>query len=584
MCGIVGYIRVEGSSDNCALNVLKKLEYRGYDSFGWVNESHEQKRFVGAISDIPYAEHLQNAHTTIAHTRWATHGVVSVENAHPHKSNESSIFIVHNGVISNDRNLRVNLEKAGFLFESSTDTEVIANLLESIHFENSSLSPYHVLFEAGKILEGEYAICVLFRSEPTHIYAMKNGSPLVVSCEGSSGAFVSDTFALYDDFSTFAEINDRDVLSLALGDNSVTLDIYNGVEFFTIEKTTSPLPPIDRNYVQTSLGKFDTYMRKEMSEIPQVLCSADRIDTSAFGPYSEKEITITGCGSAYYASMIGHYFRRQLQPTVKTHSVSADEISSLFSLSDVENLLCISQSGETYDTLRPARDVKRNGNSVLSITNRVSSALADISDVCILQNAGLEKCVLSTKSIVSQCAILYKLFGGTFSLQKFASVWSSVFDECFLQDVSDLAFNFKHHDHYFHIGRGVLYPVALENALKLKEVTYCHAEGMGAGFFKHGTLSLIDDRFIVFAHLPSPKNKELYDLTVANIHEIEARRGTVITIGHDSSCDITLPSLDDPLESLLHLGIGQYYAYYLAKELGRNIDQPRSLAKSVTVR
>ena len=176
------------------------------------------------------------------------------------------------------------------------------------------------------------------------------------------------------------------------------------------------------------------------------------------------------------------------------------------------------------------------------------------------------------------------MFNGSFDLADFSELYAHTFNESFKLKIENLAKSVKSKDHFFHIGRGIYYPVALENALKLKEITYCHAEGMAAGFFKHGTLSLIDDRFVTFAHLPPKSQKGLYDLTHANIKEIEARNGYVVTIGHDESCDFQLPAIDDVLGSLLHLGFGQYFAFYLANELNRNIDQPRSLAKSVTVR
>ena len=337
---------------------------------------------------------------------------------------------------------------------------------------------------------------------------------------------------------------------------------------------------------EDSLRHFPNYMWKEMHEIPKALRSVCDLDLKWIkSELQDKSIMLTGCGSAYYVAEMGLYLRQMVDSKSQTHCIQADEIEHKANLKALKTLVCISQSGETFDTLEPAKAVLQQGNTVVGITNVGHSTLAKISTHSVIQHAGTERCVLSTKSIVSQFGILYRLFVKKDKLRELPQVWESTFTSKVLHRLETYASLYKDTDHFFHIGRGIYYPIALENALKLKEVTYCHAEGMGAGFFKHGTLSLIDDRFLVFAHLPSPEtDQELYDLTQANISEIRSRNGRVITVGHDVSCDIELVHIDRYINPILHLGVGQYFAYYLAMTLGRNVDQPRSLAKSVTVR
>jgi glucosamine--fructose-6-phosphate aminotransferase (isomerizing) len=542
MCGIVGVVSLNKGSDKIALDSLRKLEYRGYDSFGFVNEALSPKKHIGAISKTNFQEDLDaRSKVTIAHTRWATHGVVNLENTHPHCSMDKSFFVVHNGVISNYAHWKRILGACGYKFYGDTDTEIVANLL---HFLSLTYdTPMLILRELRNCLEGEYALCMYSpKIWGERIYVMKKKSPLVFGHSEDLAIVSSDPSALSPHFSTYVDLQDNEILCISEDSLSISIQLFLNRE---------------------SMDFSNRYLTIDVLE------SDDG----------------TGCGSAYYAAEIGLYLRHMYSPSSVTMCVQADEIERRIDLSTIKNLVCISQSGETYDTLEPARAVIEYGNRVIGVTNVKTSALAKLSTFPVIQNAGVERCVLSTKSIVSQCAALYKMFTQRDDLFSFSNVWNETFTKDLLDKIEAYAFDFLGKDHFFHIGRGVFYPIALENALKLKEVTYCHAEGMGAGFFKHGTLSLIDDRFVTFAHLPlRDHDEELYDLTLANIAEIKSRWGKVVTVGHDSSCDICLPNTHRYLNPLLHLGVGQYFAYYLAIAMGRDVDQPRSLAKSVTVR
>lgn len=592
MCGIVGVISQAQKSEHQALEGLKHLEYRGYDSFGMIStKDFVAKKQIGSVGKANLA--LSNASkTTIAHTRWATHGKVTLENTHPHSSQQKRFHLVHNGVISNFESLKEFLISKSFTFEGQTDSEVIVNLLEYLElneFNPLEESREQLLSKLVEMLEGEYAIAVLGRDWGDSIYAIKNKSPLVFAIKEDLALIASDELPLVEYFEDFYELKDSQILTLT-SDGEVKARLYSSLEPLIELPLVSQ--KITKSIEASELGTSPNFMWKEMQDIPKALEEAQKVDLSfAREALREARVVLTGCGSAFYAAQIGHIFRKMQQPMAQTLSFPADEISSIYTFDTSDVALGISQSGETYDTLEPLRALKLKNQKVACITNVKSSSLYKLSNYALFQNAGVERCVLSTKSIVSQCAILYRLFGDANSSDKNLEIltlaWDQIFKKERLEKIDSIA---KHIvdskiDHIFFIGRGVFNPIAFENALKLKEVTYIHAEGMGAGFFKHGTLSLIDERFITFAHLPNKDcSPDIYDLTQANIQEIKARGGHVITIGSNPSCEIAFPNLDGTVDALIHLGIGQYLAYFTALRLGRNIDQPRSLAKSVTVR
>lgn len=582
MCGIVSTICVRGGSELIAIEALKRLEYRGYDSFGYFSSNLEYPRkFLGAISDFKIESSL-NPHSsiTLAHTRWATHGGVSDSNCHPHVSMNGDCILVHNGVISNYDILKSELRDKGYTFYGKTDSEVVVNLIEAeLRALLASQLSKDVLYAPESIvknvcarLEGEFALCIYMPLWKDSIFAISRNSPLVLGRSDNTMMLASDEIALRDFCDEYISVPQDEVVSIHRGAMSLIaltpkyqfwqeLESYKGVG---------------------SLGCGESFFLKEMKEIPEAIQHSLEADTTALATTKDRDIVLTGCGSAYYAAQIGMCIRR-MNPDVlsRTLALPADELEHMYKMQADDMLVCVSQSGETYDTIAPAR----HWDHTISITNSENSTLSKLSETHIYQNIGPERCVLSTKSIVSQCVILHKAFlPQCVAIYNLPEVWQNCFNADLLKRIAQLAVKHSETQNYFHIGRGVFSPVAYENALKLKEVTYVHAEGMSAGFFKHGTLSLIDERFITFAHLPSKDESELYALTKANISEIKARNGTVVTVGHDASCDFKLPNIAPSVNPILHLGFGQYYAYFLAKHLGRDVDKPRHLAKSVTVR
>ena len=573
------------NSDKVALERLERLEYRGYDSFGFINQKAAPKKFLGALSKTNLEGELDpESKITISHTRWATHGAVSIHNTHPHVSQNGTFAVVHNGVIANYKELKRELEAEGYVFKSETDTEVISALLERTHFAQKGDIETTVRNSIGR-LAGEFAILVVSPEFPNKMVCVKRKSPLLIGMSRKMCIAASDSTALVGDFLDAVHLQDDEVLTVTNDNNaaipyslypdgSIAHDYSMRFENITVTNTT-----IDK-------GEFPDFMSKEMAEIPDVIRRS--LDVDVQHPRHQivgKKLLLTGCGSAYYAACIGQLMKRISDPFGFSLAAAADELESSTNISAFDAILAISQSGETFDTIEPLRHLPEDTLKI-AITNVQGSTLARIADKAIIQNAGIERCVLSTKSIVSQCALLYRIFNGSeVELLNAADLWETTFNEHMRNRIISLAKSCVETDHYFHIGRGIFLPTAMENALKLKEVTYCHAEGMGAGFFKHGTLSLIDERFVTFAHLPNPElDAKLQSLTEANISEIEARGGRVVRVGHDASCDFQLPSVAPAIDPLFHLGFGQYFAYSLAKELGRDVDMPRSLAKSVTVR
>jgi glucosamine--fructose-6-phosphate aminotransferase (isomerizing) len=490
---------------------------------------------------------------------------------------------VHNGVITNHQEIRNQLTLSGYRFKSGTDSEVIANLLDFLRHTQRGMKLEGLLDTLLDILEGEFAVLVLCKFRPKEIFCFRRKSPMVLGVRDTECMFASDQSALgVSGYTTYIPLVDEELVSVRIDGGLVVAE--SSMSNVPLSERRRPVSP---DSAAGGLDGHPNFMWKEMSEIPDVLRRAQVLDLERVRSKLEGlTVLIVGCGSAFYAGWLGQLLRKSLGRHAFTIAYAADEVECALSLGGFDAVIGISQSGETFDTLEPLRQARLKGKYTIGITNVAGSAITEVCNDSIIQGAGVERCVLSTKSILSQVAILYRLFGGSDdALGELADVWARTFKGALLGRIERLADDLRGKDHFFHVGRGLMHAVVLENALKLKEVTYCHAEGMGAGFFKHGTLSLIDERFEVFGHLPSPNtNKEIYDLISANLAEIEARDGSVIRVGHSDECDIRLPSISEQLDPLLHLGFGQYFAYYLAVVLGRDVDQPRSLAKAVTVR
>jgi glucosamine--fructose-6-phosphate aminotransferase (isomerizing) len=613
MCGIVGAI---GSREDLYKNVsagLRCLEYRGYDSYGFASVINDQwlvKKGVGAISQsIADADLVgfKNAKCMIAHTRWATHGGVTVENAHPHFSSDQSVAIVHNGVITNFHDLKRKACSSGVKFHSDTDTEVCANELARLFESNGDI--VSVIAEAFSVLDGEFAVVGMLKSHEDKLFGFKRKSPLIVGLVNDYVVLVSDENAL-GKFGSEVEV-------CYLEDNEFVVCSLNECSFYSVkgnqvERISKVFIKKNISIADDGLEGYPHYMLKEINESPRavesVRDSIKKVLPAIAQDIKDKQLSLVGSGSSFYAAQIGQYFFSKLCGLyVATHT--SDEMLNLKKFSSNDCLICLSQSGETFDVLEVVREAQKCKATVVAINNVLGSTCQRIADYSVFQDSGKEVCVLSTKSVISQVVSLFILASkiaedrGLLSAEDVGSLKSELsilpmalsdLIKRLSDDISKVSYLNCNIEHWFFIGRGVYYPIAMESALKFKEVSYLHAEGMAAGFLKHGTISLIDEGFYTVAFLPSKVfEKDLFDNTVDNIHEIKARGGKVIGIGNARHADfiddffisyIELPDIGQYLNACLQLCAGQLLAYYCAIALGRNVDRPRALAKSVTVR
>jgi glucosamine--fructose-6-phosphate aminotransferase (isomerizing) len=503
--------------------------------------------------------------------------------------------------------LREKLEERKIRFASETDTEVIVHLL-AVHFGDSK-NVLEALRRTVMELHGEYAIVFVTSHDADHLYGTRFKSPLGYGQVNGLAIIASDQRAIGPLTADMTFLEDGDVAVLS----SSICALYNLTGSGTLIDVARPLISLPWAREESSLSGHKHYMIKEIYEAPLAAENVFKFNEqqlqAVVDDIVEKDLSITGAGSAFYVSQIGQYYFSQLADTyARTHP--ADEILSLVSFNGRDHLIAVSQSGETFDTLEIIRDALRNGSHVTSINNVYGSSSQRLATFPIFQGAGMEVCVLSTKSIISQSLFLYrlaKLLGkrnGFLASEEFADLSSAekrfpeVLQQLLGKEIEDkireVAYTNKAVRNWFFIGRGIHYPVAMEGALKFKEVSYRHAEGMPAGFFKHGTISLIDEDFYTIAFLPDKKTDEdAYRFTISNISEIHARRGNVIAIGHHEDVGkdigdlyncIVLPSVNRYLDPILELVAGQLLAYHFASFLNRDIDKPRALAKSVTVR
>ena len=611
MCGIVGVISHRGHTLRPAVDALKRLEYRGYDSFGVATLQADHivvKKDVGSVIENDargFFADVPDSTSTIAHTRWATHGKVTQTNAHPHISADGSFILVHNGVIENHRQLRDEVVKAGVECVSETDTEVVAQLL-AIEYQRTGDLTEAVRRTLVK-LDGEYAFAFFSTHDPGHIYGARHKSPLGYAVAGGTGMIASDQRAIAPTSQSMRFLEDGDFVRVS-PDGATCYALRNG-SFEPVEREVTHIrwtgDDEDRH-------GYPHYMIKEIYETPLAVENALKIRDheldEAVAAIPGRDLNLTGAGSAFYVSQISqYYFAAIARRYARVHP--SDEFLSLIRFTPDSHLIAVSQSGETFDTLEVLRAAKGAGARVTSINNVFGSSCQRLADFPIFQGAGSEICVLSTKSIVSQAIVLFRLAVKLAVLEgaidqseadalmadaaRLPAVIHQLLDT--VQDkIRATGIANSSIDNWFFIGRGIYYPVAMEGALKFKEVSYLHAEGMSAGFFKHGTISLIDENFYTIAFLPSKTlDADTFRFTMSNISEIQARSGRVIAFGHEPPDHedvahlydyIQLPSLNLHLDPILHLIAGQLLAYHCAVSLGRNIDKPRSLAKSVTVR
>ena len=598
MCGISGIVGQQPVAE-ALLESIRNLEYRGYDSCGVaiVNRSGlVVRKDVGTVDEVDRRISLAEVEgcVGIAHTRWATHGEVTRSNAHPHTSCAGEFALVHNGIIANYRHLREELVSEGHEFRSSTDTETIVHLIEKYYRSMGSLERAFV--KALGRLEGSYAVAMVSVHEPDRIYCARFESPLLIGTQPDATYLGSDVNAFLGFTRSLIALEDGQYAILLPGQVCV-----KDIATRSIQPKT--LLEFHGNVEAAQKGGYPHFMIKEIHEQPETVVRAMEVDAAAIEHLAtqiarHRQTYLVGVGTTYYVAQMAQYYFSDLAGTFLP-VISSDEFRSLAHVDGDTLVVAISQSGETYDTLDAIRFAKERGARTAAVCNVMGSSLARAVDQVIIQGSGPEVCVVSTKAALGQIIVLLRvaaalgrLRGETDDavardLRTLPDAIQQLLDER-TEEIAALARTHSHIGNWLFLGRGIYYPVALESALKMKEVTYLHAEGMPAGFLKHGTLSLIDKNFFTVILAPSKQDGPLYTATMGNAEEVKARGGYLIgTLSGDGGEvfdeHIRLPKAPPALAPLLHLVALQLFAYFTAVALERNVDRPRSLAKSVTV-
>lgn len=607
MCGIVGYVGNKNAQD-FLISGLKRLEYRGYDSAGIVTLDQKgnatllksKGKITGLEDKVAKNKRIDNL--GIGHTRWATHGEPSEKNAHPHKAGK--IYLVHNGIIENYKQLKSKLEKS-HTFVSETDSEVLAALID--HFYLDGAYPLsNAVVQALKLVRGTYGIAVVSELKPTEIIVARSGSPLVIGIGRDETLIASDASALVGRTKKAIYLNDGEVATVTK--DSVEIKTLNS------QPVSAKVETIQTDLAAIQKGGYDHFLLKEIMEQPASLTETlrGRINLEEKtvrlgGPNltdkelkSIKHLIIVGCGTAYHAGMLASYYIEQFTDlTIET--VMASEYRYRHAhVPDHAVALIVSQSGETADTLACLRDLKNQGVKTIGIVNAIGSTIAREVDGGTYIHVGPEISVASTKAFTSQ-AVAMIMFGLTIAEAKGVknSLLAPYVEEIAAlpkeidtllktipETVKTLVKKYKDYEHAIYLGRDVAYPAALEGALKLKEISYIDANAYPAGELKHGPLALVDDRFFELVLLP--KNA-LYEKSISGIQEVLARGGHIIVV--TDAKDFALPVENvvkittklKVLTPILMNLVSQLFAYYITTEKGLNVDQPRNLAKSVTV-
>ena len=608
MCGIVGYVGHEEAVP-ILIEGLRRLEYRGYDSAGVAvlqGKKIEVRRSVGKLANLEKSlkERGLTGETGIGHTRWATHGKPSEVNAHPHRS--GPCVLVHNGIIENYLALRQQLQKDGYKFESETDTEVVAHLISS-HLKKG-LCLVEAVRVATSEIHGSYAIAALSETEPDKMVVARSGCPLVIGQHKGASFVASDVMAMLT--------HTRDVTYLEEGDIAVVTKSSVEVMLASGRPVTRPVTQVTWDADAAEKSGYPHFMLKEIHEQPQTILDTLRGRYSfETGEADVPDVTMTkeqfaragkiwivACGTSWHAGLVGKYlFEEMIRVPVQV------DIGSEFRYRDplVEKddlFITISQSGETADTLAAAREAKRRGARVLSIVNVVGSTLARESDDVLYTHCGPEIGVASTKAFTGQLTALYLLalhlgrMRNTITAEE-GKVWLDRFvmlpalvRRVLGREAELVSMAKRYHTkrNFLYLGRGINYPIALEGALKLKEISYIHAEGYAAGEMKHGPIALIDKDMPVVVMAPRDR---LYEKTVSNLMEVKARGAPVIAfvtegereLGKAADSVFTVPDVPAVLTPILFTVALQLLAYHVAVLRGCDVDKPRNLAKSVTV-
>lgn len=612
MCGIVGYIGKRQAQD-VILEGLKRLEYRGYDSAGIavVNGKLEATKVKGKIDGLvkELEKHSLNGSTGIGHTRWATHGEPNQVNAHPHFSSDKSFCVVHNGIIENYTTLKEELTRKGHQFDSETDTEVLVKLIEEIHLNDGVSTFEEALQMALAQVEGAYGLALISKDLPEQIIVARKGSPLLLGIGEDEMFIASDASPIVGYTKKVVYLEDGEMAVIKAG-SYVVKTIENTFRNKIVHELEMELSQIEKN-------GFDHFMLKEIYEQKQSIqdCLRGRllfdeklIHLGSIAEYlpriaKAKRLIIASCGTSWHAALVGEYLIEHLSrlPVEVEYASEFRYRDPIIEKDDV--LIAISQSGETADTLAAVRLAKEKGALTLGICNVVGSSIARETDAGIYTHAGPEIGVASTKAFTTQITVLTLLavqlgrMRGQIDYANYDQLIEALHNlpndvektiSMCEKSLKEVAYLFTYSPNFLYMGRGLNFPIALEGALKLKEISYIHAEGYPAAEMKHGPIALIDQ------HMPIvilATTEHVNDKTVSNIEEVKARKGRIITIASESNHSIDnlsefvirIPDCHDLISPILGSIPMQLLAYYIAVNRGCEVDQPRNLAKSVTV-
>ncbi len=614
MCGIVGYLG-HREAYPIIINGLKRLEYRGYDSAGLVIMEDDDFGLVktkGKVSDLEEKSKELNHGATmgVGHTRWATHGVPNDVNSHPHLSNDGNLVIVHNGIIENYDTIKTQLSQKGFVFHSDTDTEVLINLIQFFKdSENLSLTDA-VRYALNEVI-GAYAIAVLDKNTPNEIVVGRLGSPLAIGI-GENEFFIASDASPFLQFTNEAVyLDDGEMATIKLGEDVDIRKIKDNLP------VTLAVQELQLNLEEIEKGGYEHFMLKEIYEQPKSIRDTMRgrllvdegiIKMAGIWDHQErflnaKRIIIVACGTSYHAGLVAEYLIEDLAriPVEVEYASEFRYRNPIIKKNDI--VIAISQSGETADTLAALKLAKERGAFIYGINNVVGSSIARITDAGSYTHAGPEIGVASTKAFTAQLTILSLIaiklgkHNGNLSNERFNALISELNAipelvqetlDSTAENVIQIAEKYKDAPNALYLGRGYNYPSALEGALKLKEISYIHAEGYPAAEMKHGPIALIDENMPIVIIATKTGH---YEKVVSNAQEIKARKGQIIAVVNKGDSEvrkiadhiIEIPNSSEEFSPILAAIPLQLLSYYVAVKLGRNVDQPRNLAKSVTV-
>ena len=613
MCGIVGYIGNKEAYP-IIINGLKRLEYRGYDSAGFIvnAEKFVSEKTKGKVSDLEEKaakDVLPTATFGMGHTRWATHGVPNDKNSHPHLSNSGKLAIVHNGIIENYQSIKQRLQQEGYVFHSDTDTEVLINFIEYIKNKKQLPLEEAVRYALNEVI-GAYAIAVMEEDNPSKMVVARLGSPLVIGIGENEFYIASDASPFVEYTQNALYLEDGEMATIELNKELQVRKIHNNEEVDpTIQELKISIDAIEK-------GGYEHFMLKEIFEQPLSIQDTMRgrlledgttkisgINNNLKQFLSADRIIIAACGTSWHAGLVGEYLFEELTriPVEVEYASEFRYRNPVINASDI--VIAISQSGETADTLAALKLAKERGAFIYGICNVVGSSIARLTDSGTYTHAGPEIGVASTKAFTTQLTVLTLLAlhlghkKGTIDHETYKRLCKELAHipdlvaktlEMNKDKVLEIAREYKDVSNCIYLGRGYNFPVALEGALKLKEISYIHAEGYPAAEMKHGPIALIDENMPVVFLAPS---KGHYEKVVSNAQEIKARKGKIIAVVTEHDCQMSsladhvleIPEVDELFSPILSVIPLQLLSYHIATMRGCNVDQPRNLAKSVTV-